>query len=187
MVLRFLSVSLLVAITTACAQLFPEPSPDQPFYAPPEGSRLELLKPIEISANEVSVWIQNGEIINYRNANRYYPFCKFEMYSKVDRSRTVQPDTFVIERVRRMDWAVRLDEPLRLAGIGVGGVGSDSGGPSTFSMSTEMFLDSPRQPDVHRLTCQHWEDARLPRHLTINEMRQALKGIFNLELPAAEG
>ncbi|SCZ52762.1 hypothetical protein [Thiohalomonas denitrificans] len=183
MVLRFLSVSLLVVITTACAQLFPAPSPDQPFYAPPKGSRLELLQPIPIPGNEVSVWIQQGRVIDYQNADRYQAFCKFEMWSKLDRPRTVQPDTFTVERVRRMDWAVRRDEPLRLAGVGVGGVGDDVGGPAFFIMSTEMFLDSPRQPDVHRLTCQHWEDARLPRHLTINEMRRTLQGIFDLELP----
>ncbi len=184
MALRFLFLSLFLLIS-ACAPIVPERSPTSPYYAPPQGSRLELLKPIDIPANDVSVWIQDGETTSYWSADRYRPFCKFEMWSKVDRSRTIQPDTFIIERVSRNERAVRRDEPVRLAAtLRRTGTGSDDGGgPMAYIMSTEMFLDSPRQPDVYRLTCQQWGDVNFPKHVTIDEMRQTLQGVFSLELP----
>ena len=185
MALRLLLLPLFLMVF-ACAPIVPERSPESPYYEPPQGSRLELLRRIEIPASEVSVWIQDGDVTSYWSADRYRPFCKLEMWSKTDRARTIQPDTFIIERTSRTDRAVRRDEPLRLASNLRLTDNDDDGGPMAYIMSTEMFLDSRSQPDVYRLTCRQWGDVVFPKHVTINEIRQTLQGVFDLQLPSGD-
>jgi hypothetical protein len=66
-------------------------------------------------------------------------------------------------------------------GIGIN-IGSRGDGASLQTYSTRMTLRSARQPEVFRLSCGQ---AALPhegQHVSINEMRKALGGIFTLDL-----
>jgi len=51
-----------------------------------------------------------------------------------------------------------------------------------FNYATLMYLNSEKQKDVYRITCQHWEDVMDDRHLTIKQMRQAMGDVFTLNL-----
>jgi hypothetical protein len=51
-----------------------------------------------------------------------------------------------------------------------------------FNYATLMYLNSDKQKDVYRLTCQHWEDVMDDRHLTISQMRGAMGDVFTLEI-----
>lgn len=172
-------LSLVVALLlTACAA--PRPDPDSPYYALPEDSTVVLEQPVTLPSPGVSVWIQDGKVGTGRD--RYQPACKLEMRTRPDQGRTVEPDTFRVTRVSRSQMQVGLDTGLRRVVLG-----DRDDGPTAFEMETHIYLESERQPEVYRLVCAHWDggvgSADFPEHLTINQIRGTLQGIFRLELP----
>ncbi|NNG14194.1 MAG: hypothetical protein HKM22_03455 [Gammaproteobacteria bacterium] len=56
------------------------------------------------------------------------------------------------------------------------------GGAPNENYMTVLYLHSDRQPDVFRMTCQHWEAPSDAQHLTIKQIRQALGDLFTLKL-----
>jgi hypothetical protein len=68
----------------------------------------------------------------------------------------------------------------------VGG-GGDSSLPTKLFYKTELYLRSPRQPRVLKLTCQANQMTAsgllFARHLTVGEIRSTLQGLFRLYLP----
>ena len=176
-------VVVLVTLTLLGCQSGPGSYPgrdDVPaYYAIPVGSELSLHQAIAVAANTVSVFIQDGKLIAKGERDQYRPNCKFELYTMAAQSRTVEPDTFTITRlVQEND-----------AGIGAGfsvfaggslGMGGDS--PSMTDYRTVMYLRSERQPDVSRLSCQHWEDPTVAEHLRLDQIRQALGEVMTLTI-----
>jgi hypothetical protein len=179
---RAIAALFAAALLTACAV---EPSVDSPHYALPTGSRLVLEKAIRIPGDRVSVYIQRGEPTSYGGRDRYNPYCKLEMWSRSEAARTVEPDTFRIERVVRNSEYVAL--PVGGGLRRVAAEPDDGGGPMAYVMETVMYLASERQPDVYRLGCAHWDQPSFPQHLTIREIEAALAGLFRLELPPPLG
>lgn len=164
---------------------------DSPHYIVPAGSALVLQERLEIPPRAASIHIQNGKAMPYKLVNRYYPHCKFEMWSITEEARFVEPDRFIVERVKR-DWEfigqgfgkpvrIAANGELRWAGVEFGG---SEGGPAFEIDATELFLRSEKQPDVYRLTCSQWSDVRAARHVTVSEIRQTLGPLFLLEIPA---
>ena len=49
-----------------------------------------------------------------------------------------------------------------------------------FNYATMLYLHSERQNDVYRMTCQHWEEIRDGRYLSVAQMRKAMGEIFTL-------
>jgi hypothetical protein len=81
--------------------------------------------------------------------------------------------------------SVALDD-LRLAGvsigIGINVVGAKGDGASLQTWSTRMTLRSARQPEVFRLSCGQAALLHEGQHVSINEMRKALGGVFTLDI-----
>lgn len=179
-------IILLSATILGCSPGAAIRSPGSPWYAPPAGSRVILEKPVTIPPDTVSVHIQNGEVVSagaFGGVDRYRASCKLEMWSRVDERRVIEPDTFVVKRVARTIEAVQLSAPLRVASLLPMVFELDYSGPMAHIMGTEMFLDSERQPDVHRLTCSYWGEPAFPEHLSIEQIRHTLAGLMRIELP----
>jgi hypothetical protein len=176
---RVLWVSLL-ALLGGCAHhdLGDELSP---FYTPPAGSRLLLQQAVTIPAEMTGVFIQGGRAVSNREVDQYYPHCRLEVRERRETAQIVEPDEFLIRRVRRDIEVVTNTgtEPLRRV--------SHGGGPSFFIYRTLLDLKSERQPQVRVLICQHWGDPALDTHLSIRDIRQALGTLMVLQLPAAGG
>lgn len=157
----------------------------------PAGSTLTLTRPLTVPANQVAVFLQNGEVRPSGAINQYYPHCKFELRHRRETAQSVQTDSFHIGKVsQEIGHSVALDE-LRLAGASVGigihiGIGDSGDGGSLQAFSTRLRLDSPRQPDVYRLSCGQQALLHEGRHVSIREMRQALGDVFTLELAGPE-
>jgi len=49
------------------------------FYAVPPGSTLVLKRTLTIRGDQVAVYVQDGEVMRYRDVNFYSPNCKFEI------------------------------------------------------------------------------------------------------------
>ncbi|MBT8119373.1 MAG: hypothetical protein KJN89_06605 [Gammaproteobacteria bacterium] len=150
------------------------------FYAIPVGSVLKLNQDVTINANQVAIYIQDGRIMPYREVEKYYPNCKFEIYAISEQPRTVKADDFKIVKVQDEIESSSLKEKTQLAsrgGVFMFGMLDRS---NVFNYATMMYLESDRQKDVYRMTCQHWEDVRDDRHLSITQMRKAMGDVFTL-------
>ena len=144
----------------------------------PAGSSLTLNQSIHIAANSLSVYMQDGNIKPYSAIDKYYPHCKFELYTLSDHARTVQPDTFNIVRV--MDETdLSSSRATTFASLRTADSNSD-GGPSIVTFSTSLYLKSKAQSDVYRMTCMHWGLINERRYLSIAEMRKAMGNVFTL-------
>ncbi len=189
---RLIFLFVLVLPLAACQTAVPR-DPSSPYYAVPEGSRLILHRALEVPVGDASVRFQSGKVMGQDSVDIYYPNCRLQLRKPLEASARIEPDTFVIEKVRRNEIAGRVRE-LRLAaaggvrvfgGIAVNGGGGDGG---RIFYETEMFLSSERQPDVRKLICRQWQDPTTdPYHLTINQIRRTLEPIFTLELAGEAG
>ena len=153
---------------------------NSPFYAVPVGSSILLNRNVTISGEQVAIYVQNGELMSYDEVNKYNPNCKFEIYTMSEQPRTVKQDTFEIIKVVDDIESSSLMKSTQLAMRGspliVGGLDRSN----VFNYATMMYLNSEKQKDVYRMTCQHWEDIKDDRYLTVTQMREAMGEIFTL-------
>lgn len=170
-------LSTLVGAALLGCQYTPPRDVDSPYYTVPAGSTLVLNAPLEIPSGEASIYLQDGDVTSYWSANKYEGHCKFEMWSIVDRRRTVQPDRFEVHRVSREREYVDSAPGRALASE------DGEGGPFVEIGKTVMYLRSPSQPDVYRMTCQRWDDFVDPVPMSIRDIRRTLGETFSLELP----
>lgn len=151
---------------------------DSEFTRIPAGSSLKLNQSIHIAANRLAVFMQDGNIEPYSAINKYYPYCKFELYTLSDHARTVQPDNFSIVKVADETDMSSLRQPM-YAGLQISGVYADDG-PDIVTFTTYLYLRSKSQKDVYRISCMQWALVNEGRYLTIAEMRKAMGGLFTL-------
>jgi len=173
-----LFIFVLVTIgLSSCSYQAPK-DPNSSFYAPPVGSQLILHRAITIPANNTEVRIQNGKVIQSSwDLDTYYANCHFELREIANVERTVQPDSFNVTRVHRDTENVMLNTPTVVASAGAG-----NGGPPLVDYMTIMDLYSARQPEVMRISCQHWNDPNDGEHLNINQIRKTLGDLLTLTL-----
>jgi len=164
----------LLLVVGACAHHYVGDE-SSPSYAPPAGSRLLLKQPLTIPAETAGVYIQGGRAV--AKVDQYYPHCRLEVQERRDTEQHVEPDEFLVQRVRRDIEVVSNTEVAPLRRV------SHDGGPSFFIYRTLLYLESARQPQVRLLICQHWGHPALDTHLSIRDIRQALGGLMVLELP----
>jgi formylmethanofuran dehydrogenase subunit A len=176
-ILLFLSLTLV-----AGCQYVPPRGEDAPLISPPAGSTLELNRPLRIPSNDASVIIRDGrpEYSYWRLGGAYYPNCDFELRTRAMVERIIQPDVFTITRV-----AHEIENVMLVPSV-VASHDTGNGAPHENYM-TILYLHSDRQPDVFRMTCQHWEDPSDAQHLTIKQIRQALGDLFTLTLSEKAG
>jgi len=155
---------------------------DSVFYAVPVGSTLVLNQQLNIRGDQVAVYLQNGELMQYDEVNFYLPNCKFEIYTMSEQPRTVQADIFEIIKVEDDIESSSLQKSTRLAALDNALTFAMLDRSYMFNYATLMYLNSEKQKDVYRITCQHWEDVMDDRHLTIKQMRQAMGDVFTLNL-----
>jgi hypothetical protein len=152
------------------------------FYAVPVGSTLVLNQQVNIRGDQVAVYVQNGELMQYDEVNFYLPNCKFEIYTISEQPRTVQADIFEIIKVEDDIESSSWQKSTRLAVLDNALALAMLDRSYVFNYATLMYLNSEKQKDVYRITCQHWEDVMDDRHLTIRQMRQAMGEVFTLKI-----
>lgn len=164
------------------------PNYSSPFTTPNVGSTIQLNQ--EISArNGVRIYVQDGYVLSWMELEKLEPYCQFYVARSRDdlRSRlTIQPDTFVVDRVFRRKDISRLKVPsptlaevdlpdprgIQLA-MGEGDTETDRGS-SQRTMSTYMELSSATQPHVKRMICSQWADPSIRYHVSVEEIIRSL-------------
>ncbi len=160
---------------------------DNPHYAPPPGSVIELHQDLKFSPNISRSNIQNGVALGSKSYDRFQPMCQFYLYESKEvmrKARSIEPDSFtVIKSSRSLDYT--LLEPVKVAYGGgplyFGDMFDDEMGTRT--MITTMRLRSETQPQVHELRCLMDDDPYLQNYVTINQMIKTLGGVATLHLP----
>jgi hypothetical protein len=136
---------------------------------------------LTIPPDQVSVYVQDGEVKSQPEVDFYSPNCKFELYRISEQQRSVEPDTFNVHKV--VDERIEVSIGQRTYAALGGAMGMSAGdAPQVYNYTTVMYLESAFQPAVFRITCQHWEDVFVDKYLSIEQMRQAMGGVFTLEL-----
>lgn len=169
----------LAALLALCAcQSTPLEREESPYYSPPAGGQLILHQDLTIPAGRASVYIQGSPVTVWQNVNSYHPHCIFEVRKVLDTPQLVKAGTFAIRAVQRENYSAAAP------GLQQARLMFSDGGPSYLIYATVMRLESIDQPDVYRLTCQHWEvPPQMPHYLTIRQMRAALGSLFTLKFP----
>lgn len=168
---------LLAAGLVACAATATHDE-SSPYFSIPKGSRIVLNQEVEILPHSARAYVQNGRLQSLRDIDRFRAHCKFEMKRALPTAQKIQPDTFVVLKTidstdRGTHSGAIQPVSLRLAG-----------GLNFELYTTTIYLDSATQKTVESITCQHLEDPVRARHLSIQEMRQALGSVATLELAA---
>lgn len=185
--MRVLALAVLGFLLTACQALYPRDE-RSPAYVPPAETIVTLNRALTIPGDATSVYVQNGQVVSLRDVEKYHPHCKFEVWSRSDAARIVEPDSFRVKRsVQEMQMGSRTPD-YQVAAIGIGvfiGANGDDGGAAFQLFATQLFLQSERQPDVYRLSCQQWGYLDTGEHVSISDMRRALGSVMTLRLPEA--
>ena len=150
------------------------------YFNVPVGSTMALNQAVTISGDQVATYVQNGELMSYDAVNKYNPNCKFEIYTMSEHSRTVAPDTFEIIKVVDEIESSSIQKSTQLAVLGNTYALGMLDRSYVFNYATMMYLNSEKQNDVYRMTCQHWEDVKDDRYLSVTQMREAMGEIFTL-------
>ncbi len=156
-----------------------------PFYSVAVGSTLMLNREISIAGDQVAVYVQNGEVLREADINKYQPNCKFEIYTIDEKPRSVQAGSFEIIKVEDNIESSSIQQGTQLASLDhvIAGKLNALGmldRSEVFNYATMMYLRSDKQPDVFRMTCQHWESVLDDRYLSISQMRTAMGEVFTL-------
>lgn len=168
---------------SACSTPTARQDESSPYYAVPQGSVLQLHRPIEIRPGSTRTWIQRGEVV--RGFDRYWPNCSLEV-SRLDHdnSQIVEPGGFTVTRSQflREEVAI-LSHSVRVAALRLAAA-EDSGGHSMIYEGWHLWLDHPDRPNVRRLTCRGvFADPADARPPSIDEIRAALGEVATLRLP----
>jgi hypothetical protein len=179
---NLLPVSALLLLA-GCPQTYPDPE-SNPFNSVPVGSSIQLNQSVEIPGEKVAVFLQDGVIKTEREVDFYKPNCKFEVYKMSEQPRVVDMDTFSITRIVDEIESSSIGEKTTVAAMDsqlafTAGLYDRS---LMFNYATKMYLHSDTQPDVYRMTCQHWESLGDNRYVSIAQMRQAMGQVFTLLL-----
>ncbi len=151
--------------------------PDSVFYSIKPGSTLQLQRELHVLPGQVSVWFQHGNVVAEPLLDRYQPYCKFEIRTMAEYARQLEADTFIIRRA-----VDEIENTTSLSGMRLASQLMVADGPSVYTYVTHLYLYSPQQPDVLRLSCMHWEDVQDDNFLTVAQMREALGEWLSLEL-----
>lgn len=170
---------LVLLLLTGCQSAAWRNDPGSPFYRVPAGAKLVLHRDIAVPAQRTGVYLQAGRIVGYGDINTYHPYCALDLRRRADTAQTIAADTFVVVRsTQETVLSVRTPAPWMTAGslqLADGDYGHQI-------YATILDLRSSHQPEMLNLTCAHWVYPPMLRHLTLDELRQALGEIGTLSL-----
>lgn len=175
----------LVLLLGGCAGL-QSPDPASPYYAYAPGWAVQLNRPLTIPPDAATVRLQYGRIVPRNSVQEYAPFCVVELNTVRAEAQTLQPGRFEVWRVSRSVSPVAAAASPFVKARFV----TDDGDPTFLYFKTEFRLRDAAQPDLRGMSCA-WNqmapgNRASMRHLTLDEIRQALGGWMSLIPPEGE-
>ena len=192
MIHAILSVLAALTLLAGCQapQVRDEASPN---FLPPKGSLVILHDDMQIPPQSARVFLQRGQFYGYHGIDLYYPWCAFEVNDVSESTQILRANTFEIYRVHIRTEQVVDNTKTQLASLAFGPnkawhlVMDGSGGPTTVTKVLVMWMDSPNQSNIRKLTCGGSEEnVALARTPSVNQIRAALGDVATLELPRGQ-
>jgi hypothetical protein len=192
MIRHIVSVLVTFVLLAGCQspQVRDEASPN---FLPPKGTLVILHDDMQIPSQSARVFLQRGRLIGYYGLDRYYPWCAFEVNDVSDSTQILRANTFEIYRVYIRTEQVVENTNTQLAKLTVGAHqawhfivdGNGGGGPTTVTKVIVMWMNSPTQSNIRKLTCGGSEENEaLARTPSVMQIRGALGNVATLELPS---
>ena len=160
-----------IVLSLSSCQWLMNPQPYPPPYSVTIGSRITIHQDLPIDANEVTVVLQEGKVINRRNLKVRQPSCRFEVLTIKATPQTLYKD--VTEIIRFVHYTEYVSTGL-IQFASLDGALANAASPTAEIYITEIYLRSQKQPDLFRLVCSHWEDPTHGDYLTMDSMSRAL-------------
>ncbi|MGD8939785.1 MAG: hypothetical protein PVJ72_10425 [Gammaproteobacteria bacterium] len=176
MVNGFLCVLMAGLLLSGC-QSFINLQAWPPPYSLPAGSGVSINRDLSVAPYAVSVWIQYGKVLRRRDVNLSYANCRFELYTLQAVERTIYKGEARIEKFVNSTDYVSSGFFTFASLVNVSG---DDGASTAGIYSTNIYLQSAKQPDLYRLICEHWDDPASGSYLTIAQIQEALGNIATL-------
>lgn len=149
-------------------------------YPPPVGTHFTLKQNLVIPADSAHVNLQGGQTVSLHKLNQYHPYCRLDVQDVRETPQTLMPDDFLVKRVNRQTTDIVAQESGLMR---VRRVADNSGGPTFMIYRTIFDLQSARQPQVRRMTCEQWDRVALGNHVSLRQIRTALGDYFGVTLP----
>jgi hypothetical protein len=181
---RWLSISLLGALLSACAPQLVREDAGGAWTQVPPGSTFTLKRPVQVPQDQARIFFRGGRVLS--SGANMGPSCGLEVRAiSRDGPQTVAAQTFRITRVQRY-WTqvasieVPAARPVRfqLASAQDGG-----GGTPMIQEGYHFWLGADADPNVMRVTCLGMlDDMWRSRPITLHEIRAALGDLATLEI-----
>lgn len=159
---------------------------NSPYYVVPAGSHIVLHQALTVPPEDLGVFIQRGEARSRGQVGFSEPYCRFELKTLRNASRTIAPDDMIVRR----SWQEMVRSLTRIPGeqyasafVLLAASERDDPNLTLVTFATRMDLESQKQPEVSRLTCARTGYRGEDRHVTIAEIRATLGKIASLQLP----
>ncbi len=156
--IRYFVISVCAILLAGCANS--SGGSANYIYSISKGDKFVLKKDINIPARQAHIILQDGNIEDYANIDRYAPFCRFEVNTKG--AQTIKPDSFTVTKVSQ-------NQPVVL--------------PGTFNFYVKFDLSAANNSNIRSLACGSWGSST-DTYLTFPQMQQALGNYF--DIPAAK-
>ncbi|MEJ2619241.1 MAG: hypothetical protein P8163_03045 [Candidatus Thiodiazotropha sp.] len=150
-----------------------------PYHQIPVGSKLVLKQPLQVSAQQSRLFIQQGETMQLEDFDRYQANCNFELRERGERAQTINPQTFTINRVEGlMVEVVKTSSTNGFVSVGL----NDQGTPMV-TQGYHFWFDAEPRSEVMRLSCRGAFDDMWASHPpSIEEIKQTLGNLAELQL-----
>ncbi len=188
--MRFYLGILLLLSLTACQPAYladGRPNEDSPYFEVPFESKVVVRRELFAHAHSRNVFLQKGAVLAFHDVNQYEPYCVFVLHTQKPSVQAIQPDSFIVTRVRQEYYY-----SLARANVEVAQMMQGEDGETWFVLATVMELQSPQQPDVTRLICAAWGLPQQRSNVTVRNIRGSIGDLVSLELndrpvPARKG
>jgi len=159
---------LVVFLLTSCTSWVPDYSNKD------SGYRVVLHQPLAVAPGNARVFLQQGRMLPSLGFNQYDISCSFEVRNLSEQPQTIEPDTFVVNRVQHLMDEVASWRPVQLASLTLAGAEVDSS-PADIFLGYHFWLYSEKQPDVLRMTCRGiFSEPWNAQYPTLGEIAQTL-------------
>ena len=142
------------------------------FYSSPlqPGDEVEILRTITVPSGLARVYLQHGQTMSYGSTDQYTPFCYFLLRDPLPSEQQITPGILVVDSVWLDETSVSLEQPVKLAGVGLG-LGGDQ---LPIAYQFHIRLKSENQAPVTLVCSGAFDMALTAQPIRLPEVREAL-------------
>lgn len=173
----------LALLLAGCQPAYLDGAPNlsSPYYRPPAGSTLEILRAVTMPAGSDRLYFQDGRLRRWYEVNEYRAYCALVLEGEAGGVTAIAPGDYTVRAVsnRYLFRLARSNRPAAMRAVSL--EGRDDSGEDYRVLALILDLEGP-DPRVHALACANWGiPSGMPR-VTVRSIRASLGEGFELRL-----